>query len=387
MLQAAAFAALGVIPINRKAFMTELRNLLAFMDEEDRERVLRRYERIFDAAGADGEEKLIRSLGSPVRQVLDVEREYTRAKAEGKTPFLDADEPVSGENKDFSALVREAADALKGADGEKTLFPSAGKEAEDAFDQLPIEELPLPGLLEDEAPGETVIPDMEESAPEDEPEEKPAQPQPEPDTAPEEEAVPAESSEEVPEAAAAEGPAEAEETPAAEAAVPAEEQGDSEPLTPIYDETAETPAQPVKATEPEKPAEPDPEETAGPEEPASPGFGRILAAVVVTIPFLLWWGAGFAVSLALGAVILAVGFAVCVGGVYLGGYAVSGGMTFMPDRLLVGGAALACFAAALLLIWMGLWIVVGGIALVIRTSARVYRKILGRPETEEENDG
>ena len=354
--------------------MTELRNLLAFMDEEDRERVLRRYERFFDAAGEDGEEALIRSLGSPVRQVLDVEREYTRVKAEGKTPFLDADEPAPGEDKDFSALVREAADALKGSDSEKTLFPTAGDADAETADPLPIEELIPPETPGDELPGETVIPDMEESAPEGETAAKP-------EGAPETETASEEAPEKAAEPAPAEAP-EAAEAPAAETAGPAEQQTDSEPLTPIYDETEETPAQPAKPAEPESP--PEPEESAEPEEPSSPGFGRILAAVVVTIPFLLWWAAGFAVSLALGALILAVGFAVCVAGVYLGGYALSGGMTFMPDRLLLGGAALACFAAALLLIWMGLWIIVGGMALVIRTSAKVYRRILGRPDTEED---
>ena len=58
----------------------------------------------------------------------------------------------------------------------------------------------------------------------------------------------------------------------------------------------------------------------------------------------------------------------------------------MPDKLLVGGGALGCFAAALLLIWMGLWVIVGGIALVIRTSGKVYRRILNRPETDEEDE-
>ena len=131
MLQAAASAALGVLPINKKAFMTELRNLLAFMDEEDRSRVLQRYERMFESAGETGEDALIRSLGSPVRQVLAIEQEYSRSRAEGKTPFLDADEPAAMQDeKDLTTLVREAADALQGQEGDKTLFPTSGAQVQ-----------------------------------------------------------------------------------------------------------------------------------------------------------------------------------------------------------------------------------------------------------------
>ena len=378
MLQAAASAALGVLPINKKAFMTELRNLLAFMDEEDRSRVLQRYERMFESAGETGEDALIRSLGSPVRQVLAIEQEYSRSRAEGKTPFLDADEPAAMQDeKDLTTLVREAADALQGQEGDKTLFPAETETAAE-LDQLLIEEVAADEALPEETPGESAIPDMEETVPE---------------TAGEKNAPESEEEKDEPaEAAAEQPPAETPDEPGAEEAAPPvgeteEELPQSELLTNMFDESDELPEKPQKTgAEPEAPAEEASAETAEPERPASPGAGRILAAVVVTLPFLLWWGVGFALSLALGAVFLAVGFAVCVAGVYLGGYALSSVMTFMPDKLLVGGGALGCFAAALLLIWMGLWVIVGGIALVIRTSGKVYRRILNRPETDEEDE-
>ena len=56
--------------------MAELRSLLAFMDPEDRLRVLRYYDRLFDDAGPEGEAALIDSFGSPVRQVLLIEKQY-----------------------------------------------------------------------------------------------------------------------------------------------------------------------------------------------------------------------------------------------------------------------------------------------------------------------
>jgi len=81
--------------INRKHFMAELRNLLSFMDREDRERALRRYERMFDAAGPEGEEAVTRELGSPVRLVLKLEREYGRRRRPEKSPSPTPTRPLS----------------------------------------------------------------------------------------------------------------------------------------------------------------------------------------------------------------------------------------------------------------------------------------------------
>ena len=69
--------------------MAELRSLLAFLDAAERDRVLNRYERMFDEAGPEGEAAVIRCFGSPVRQVLQIEREYREAVANGETPFAD----------------------------------------------------------------------------------------------------------------------------------------------------------------------------------------------------------------------------------------------------------------------------------------------------------
>ena len=75
--------------MNRKSFMAELRSLLAFLDAAERDRVLSRYERMFDEAGPEGEAAVVRCFGSPVRQVLQIEREYREAVASGETPFAD----------------------------------------------------------------------------------------------------------------------------------------------------------------------------------------------------------------------------------------------------------------------------------------------------------
>ena len=51
--------------LNRKSFMAELRSLLAFLDAAERDRVLNRYERMFDEAGPEGETTVVRCFGSP----------------------------------------------------------------------------------------------------------------------------------------------------------------------------------------------------------------------------------------------------------------------------------------------------------------------------------
>ena len=89
--------------LNRKSFMAELRSLLAFLDAAERERVLNRYERMFDEAGPEGEAAVIRCFGSPVRQVLQIEREYREAVASGETPFADGHDAAEPERAEAPA--------------------------------------------------------------------------------------------------------------------------------------------------------------------------------------------------------------------------------------------------------------------------------------------
>lgn len=89
--------------MNRKSFMAELRSLLAFLDAAERERVLNRYERMFDEAGPEGEATVVRCFGSPVRQVLQIEREYREAVASGETPFADGYDAAESERAEAPA--------------------------------------------------------------------------------------------------------------------------------------------------------------------------------------------------------------------------------------------------------------------------------------------
>lgn len=418
--------------LNRKSFMAELRSLLAFLDAAERDRVLNRYERMFDEAGPEGETTVVRCFGSPVRQVLQIEREYREAVASGETPFADGEAigPEEAEAPEETEIIEE----------EYTGVHLLAEETE------PEAEEPLP----EELPEELIEEQPEEPLPEPEPEEEIAA-EPEPAVLPEidldeldfsdlgltftkKPAAPVMpvAPEEEPEEEAGEtpdGPAENEEPlpleplypeellPEEEADKPAPpdaEEPAGEPADGAAEETAdEAPAEPEpEMPEPEEPETPDgaedvseilpaeesfPEETeeaAEAEEPAEEpeaeeeyeyeeietrrpvSGGRAFAAVVVTIPMLAVWVLMFGLSLALGIAVLGIGAALLAAGVYLTGYVFNGAIVRMPDLLLTAGATLAAFALALLLLWTGISIAVAGCTLTVRLTRSIYRAIL-----------
>ena len=151
--------------MNRKSFMAELRSLLAFLDAAERDRVLNRYERMFDEAGPEGETTVVRCFGSPVRQVLQIEREYREAVANGETPFADGEAagPEETEAPEETEIIEE----------EYTGVHILAEESE------PEAEEPLPEDLLEE-----LIEEQPEELPEPEPEEEIAA-EPEPAVLPE----------------------------------------------------------------------------------------------------------------------------------------------------------------------------------------------------------
>lgn len=151
--------------LNRKSFMAELRSLLAFLDAAERDRVLNRYERMFDEAGPEGETTVVRCFGSPVRQVLQIEREYREAVANGETPFADGEAagPEETEAPEETEIIEEE------YTGAHILAEESEPEAEE----------PLPEDLPEE-----LIEELPEELPEPEPEEEIAA-EPEPAVLPE----------------------------------------------------------------------------------------------------------------------------------------------------------------------------------------------------------
>ena len=316
--------------INRKSYLAEMRSLLAFMDPEARTRVLHHFDAMFDEAGPDGEETLARCLGSPVRQVLQIEREYREAREKGEEFYPETAVPAPMSAPAPASLTEEAQPSFE------EVFPS------------PEESAVLPDASGETASDPEKTPAAEEGA-----------------SAKLENALVAVFEQEPEELHPGEG------VPASEpAAAPSMEEKVTVPA-----ENRPSAGEPVNETE----AEPEEGEE---DEDDGPGAGRVIAAVLVTIPMLVIWAAMLAVFLALGMAILSAGLGIGAAGVYLGGYVFSGVITFMPDIMLVAGIALICFCLALLLAWMGLWIAAGGILLIVRFARSVYRGILGKRKGE-----
>ena len=413
--------------LNRKSFMAELRSLLAFLDAAERDRVLNRYEHMFDEAGPEGETTVVRCFGSPVRQVLQIEREYREAVANGETPFADGeaagpeetDAPeeytgahIRAEESEPEAeeplpedlpeeLIEELPEELPEPEPEEEIAaePEPAVLPEIDLDELDFSDL---GLTFTKKPAAPVMPAAPEEEPEEEAGETPEEPaeneEPLPleplypeEVLPEEEAdKPAPPDAEEPTGEPADGAAEetADEAPAEPEPEMPEPEEPEEPETPngaedvseILPEEESFPEETEEAAEAEEPAEePEAEEEYEYEEietrrPVS--GGRAFAAVVVTIPMLAVWVLMFGLSLALGIAVLGIGAALLAAGVYLIGYVFNGAIVRMPDLLLTAGATLAAFALALLLLWTGISIAVAGCTLTVRLTRSIYRAIL-----------
>lgn len=403
--------------MNRKSFMAELRSLLAFLDAAERDRVLNRYERMFDEAGPEGETTVVRCFGSPVRQVLQIEREYREAVANGETPFADGEAagPEETEAPEETEIIEEeytGAHILAEESEPEAEEPLPEDLPEELIEELP-EELPEPepeeeiaaepeidldeldfsdlGLTFTKKPAAPVMPAAPEEEPEEEAGETPDGPAENEEPLPLEPLYP----EEVLPEEEADKPAHPDaEEPAGEPAdeAPAEPEPEmpepEEPETPdgaedvseILPEEESFPEEAEEAAEAEEPAEePEAEEEYEYEEietrrPVS--GGRAFAAVVVTIPMLAVWVLLFGLSLALGIAVLGIGAALLAVGVYLTGYVFNGAIVRMPDLLLTAGATLAAFALALLLLWTGISIAVAGCTLTVRLTRSIYRAIL-----------
>lgn len=63
--------------MNKQRYLAELQRLLVFMTPGDRERTVRRFSNMFDAAGPEGEAALIEELGSPTKAAIGLSRGYT----------------------------------------------------------------------------------------------------------------------------------------------------------------------------------------------------------------------------------------------------------------------------------------------------------------------
>ena len=139
-----------VTSINKQKFLAELGKLLTFMYEEDRQRAMGLYSRMFEEAG--DEQALIQTLISPTRQAVVVARAYNSnlgrlsLNAETKAAPEDRDENGVPDYVQAIEKVREQAWAAIGVPAETEEAEEAPAEAEE------VEEAPAETEETEEAP-------------------------------------------------------------------------------------------------------------------------------------------------------------------------------------------------------------------------------------------
>ncbi|MCD7846407.1 MAG: hypothetical protein LUG57_11290, partial [Oscillospiraceae bacterium] len=79
--------------MNKQRYLAELQRLLVFMTEEDRELTVQRYGELFDAAGPEGEEALVKQIGSPTKAAISLSRGYEPGGLGDVLPPVPAPEP------------------------------------------------------------------------------------------------------------------------------------------------------------------------------------------------------------------------------------------------------------------------------------------------------
>ncbi len=73
--------------MNKQRYLAELRRLLVFMTDEDRDRTVRRYGYMFDAVGPEGEAKLLAEIGSPTKAAIGLSRGYEPGSVKEPEPI------------------------------------------------------------------------------------------------------------------------------------------------------------------------------------------------------------------------------------------------------------------------------------------------------------
>ena len=345
--------------INKQKFLAELGKLLTFMYEEDRQRAIELYSRMFEEA--DDERALLQSLVSPTRQAVIVARAYNSnlgrlsLNPTGKAAPEDLDENGVPDYVQAIEGVREQAWAAQGIPAAR-----AHREAE------PAEESESEEAESEEAES------AEESAAE--PAEKSESETPEAESTESEEAEPAEESESESEKAesAEESAAEPQEAPAAEAE---EEKGEklegieyftmpeagretpvSETGAALLDENSfNVNSDGLKKTR------------------RKPRVFLLILYILLAIPLTV---CAVAVLLVPALLFLALSIAAIICGVVLVSTVISSiaALALLSDIMVMLGLALVLFALGLLFLWTAIWFVGGAIVGLVHGVAMLCDK-------------
>lgn len=139
--------------MNKQRFLTELRRLLIFMTESDRNLTVNQYAAMFDEAGEQGEQALLEQLGSPTKLAISLSRGYQPGqlttetkqrevlkKAEdaakaAKLEHLDDDyNPVDAEENDPVAIIMRSLDEPDEPEAEPEAEPDEPADEPEADD-------------------------------------------------------------------------------------------------------------------------------------------------------------------------------------------------------------------------------------------------------------
>lgn len=371
--------------INRQKFLTELSKFLTFLNEEEREKVLEKFESIFDRSA--NEDELIASIDSPLKMTVEMSRAYTKGGLEevlGMCDDLVSGQWVPGDLTDtireqvfnaidedtFSSIdiVTDKPEAPSAAvnpledDGLVAVFEQDMKEEEEEDGEETSEEY----SLEPEEPEE--VPAVPEES--EEPEEAPEKPEtteepegPAEEDAPEQEEVSEdiveEISEAVEEAVTEEAPVLLEDT---------EEPAEPEPADSELTEEVRRDAEIIR----EELEDLEPEEIQLKEEPQYKArWWALIPYAIIAIPLGL---VGVIVCAAVTIAILAVAAALVAACVLGASLALQNGMDVVADIILVAGAALVAAGLALLVIWLAVWFAVTTIGGIVGGLYRLGRK-------------
>ena len=355
--------------INKQTFLAELGKLLTFMYEEDRQRAVAMYAKMFE--DAPDEQALLQVLGSPTRQAVNVARAYNakerKLQVEAQTREVRA-ESGSQETPDYVLVInkiyQEAVPAQTAAEepleDQFSLFDEMNAPEEDeAEESTPAEEAPVENEPVSEAESE---PQPEEAAAESE---EPAEEEPEESQG--EAPAPEAESEEQGEEAAESASATQDEVDAfiAEFIIENDELAEPEP------EAAPAPAESEPVEVPQaaiaEEIEFEPEEV---RLVRKPRVFLLILYILLAVPFTLL---GLVILLIPTLVVLALALVVISAGSALAFTAFTG-FSILADILIVSGAALIVLGLGLLVLWTFVWFIGGPIAGLIRGVCSLGRK-------------
>ena len=365
--------------INRQKFLTELSKFLTFLNEEEREKVLEKFESIFDRSA--NEDEMLASMDSPLKLTVEMSRAYTKGGLEEVLGMCD--DLVSGQwiPDDLSETIREQVfNAI-----DKETFSSIDIATGDPETPVAVNPLEDDGLVavfeqdmkeEESDDGEETSEEysLESETPAEEPEEAAADEEEDQEETPEDTA---DQPEEVP---AEEPSEESSEEPEAVAEDVPEEAGEIEEVVEV--EEIETPEEAPSelAEEVRKDAEIIREELEDLEPEDYPmteetyykaRWWALIPYAIVAIPLGL---IGVVICAAVTLAILAVAAALVAACVLGASLALQNGMDVLADIILVAGAALIAAGLALLVIWLAVWFASNTIGGIVGGLYRLGRK-------------